>query len=96
MSESFSFLFALLLFLVSHGVLVSSLFYSYLCTCIFYCRSYRMSHIFVDVENVCEMQQIVEDIIGDAVESNTLGVIQQRRRRTRLNDRKLEKWFKYR
>ena len=61
-----------------------------------YCRSYRMSHIFVDVENVCEMQQIVEDIIGDAVESNTLGVIQQRRRRTRLNDRRLEKWFKYR
>lgn len=61
-----------------------------------YCRSYRMSHIFVDVENVCDMQQIVEDIIGDAVESNTLGVIQQRRRRTRLNDRRLEKWFKYR
>ena len=55
-----------------------------------------MSHIFVDVENVCEVQQIVEDIIGDAVESNTLGVIQQRRRRTRLNDRKLDKWFKYR
>ena len=61
-----------------------------------YCRSYRMSKIFVDVDNVCEMQQIVEDIIGDAVESNTLGVIQQRRRRTRLIDRKLEKWFKYR
>lgn len=55
-----------------------------------------MWHLFVDVENVCDMQQIVEDIIGDAVESNTLGVIQQRRRRTRLNDRRLEKWFKYR
>ena len=75
---------------------ISKAFKWYYCPNKLYCRSYRMSHIFVDVENVYEMQQIVEDIIGDAVESNTLGVIQQRRRRTRLNDRKLEKWFKYR
>lgn len=70
---------------------------------IFCCRfrcSYRFPHIFVDQESVCEMQDCVEAIIGEAVSSSTFGAYitrahRPRQPRRRFNDEAQAKWFRY-
>ena len=67
--------------------------------CVFHC-SYRFPHIFVDQESVCEMQDRVEAIIGEAVSSSTFGAYMTRTRRPRqprrrLSDEALAKWIRY-
>ncbi|XP_078358132.1 ATP-dependent RNA helicase SUPV3L1, mitochondrial-like [Oculina patagonica] len=62
--------------------------------------SYRFPHIFVDQEHVCEMQDRVEAIIGEAVSSSTFGVYttrthRQRHHRRRYSDEKLVKWLNF-
>ncbi|KAJ7385590.1 ATP-dependent RNA helicase supv3l1, mitochondrial [Desmophyllum pertusum] len=53
--------------------------------------SYRFPHIFVDQEDVCEMQDGLEAIIGKAVSSNTLQT-----QLKRFGEEKLDKWLKHR
>jgi len=62
--------------------------------------SYRFPHLFVDQESVCEMQDRVEAIIGEAVSSSTFGAYitrtqRPRQPRRRFNDEVLAKWFRY-
>jgi len=59
--------------------------------------SYRFSEIFVDLEEVCEMQQHVEGIIGEAVSSNKLGSLttQWQRRRSSIKQKKFVKWLRH-
>ena len=67
--------------------------------CVFHC-SYRFPHIFVDQDSVCEMQDRVEAIIGEAVSSSTFGAYmarahRPRQPRRRFSDEALVKWFRY-
>jgi len=62
--------------------------------------SYRFPHIFVDQDSVCEMQDRVEAIIGEAVSSSTFGAYmarahRPRQPRRRFSDEALVKWFRY-
>lgn len=63
--------------------------------------SYRYPQIFVDQENVCNMQDDVEAIIGDTVSSSSFGgssiSLPSRRRRSkaRFGDKNLIKWMNY-
>ena len=63
--------------------------------------SYRYPQIFVDQQNVCNMQDDVEAIIGDTVSSSSFGgssiSLPSRRRRSkaRFGDKNLIKWMSY-
>lgn len=68
---------------------------------LFFPRSYRYPQIFVDQQNVCNMQDDVEAIIGDTVSSSSFGgssiSLPSRRRRSkaRFGDKNLIKWMNY-
>lgn len=68
---------------------------------LFFPRSYRYPQIFVDQQNVCNMQDDVEAIIGDTVSSSSFGgssiSLPSRRRRSkaRFGDKNLIKWMSY-